>query len=285
MRAMKHGPCLSLLTSFLRHFVKRRASTTQALQGASEVCAMARDNVSRSMPSHVAVPLTCLALLGCEAGLAHGLGKEPAAEPGPRDHLRQGCRLNINTHLATCPCAYPEDLDQLPDRDDLETIDMELAPGADAAVLDRLTRLHGLRVRNLEPQQLVRVTLLPRLDSLTIESDEAPDLSLLIYLKKLRSLTIGLTRTAHACDITPLAQLQKLEKVVLSLQCEHEIDISPLTQLPLLHEVTLYGHFSPDAAAKLPNTKVVVHDPNERASICDIDPSACPAVSACTVGK
>jgi len=206
-------------------------------------------------------------------------------EPGPKDHLRQGCRLNVNTHLATCPCAYPEDLDQLPDRDDLETIDMELAQGADPAVLDRLTRLHGLRVRNLEPQQLVRITLLPRLDSLTIQSDETPDLSLLIYLKKLRSITIGLGGSAHACDISPLAQLPKLEKVVLALQCDHEIDTTPLTQLPLLHEVTLYGRFAPDLAAKLPGAKVVVHDPGERTNICDLDPSACPAVSACTIGK
>lgn len=222
--------------------------------------------------------LLCLGLLSCaEAHLAHGLGSEPSATaaPAPERH-RAGCRLNVATHAATCPCAFAEDIDQLPDRPDLETLDLELDEGVDPAGLDRLTHLRGLRVRNATDTQLVRVTLLPRLESLTVNAREGVDLSQLAYLKNLRSLSIG--GNAHACDLTPLAALTKLEKLVLALSCEHGLDVAPLAALPALREVILHGvSESNDAPSKLPNAKVVLTP----RSLCDIDPAACPTASSC----
>ena len=82
-----------------------------------------------------ALAIACLSLasfVACDMSLAHGLGGEsPRANAAPP---RAGCRLNIATHVATCACATGADIDELPDRPDLDALDAELDDAADPAV-------------------------------------------------------------------------------------------------------------------------------------------------------
>jgi hypothetical protein len=231
------------------------------------------------MGRHWLLPFACTGLLACQLHLAPGLASEPA--PAPVERYRAGCRLNLSTHTATCPCAFAEDLEQLPDRPDLETLDMELDGPADPVSLQRIPALHALKLRNVTEEKLERVALLPQLDALWFRTASQIDLRILAPLKGLKSLAVILVGASATCDVSPLAQLEKLQKLTLATHCEHGLDLTPLSGLRDLREVTLYGVLpTTDQAAQLPKAKVVVHEV-KGGGICELDPSACPESTAC----
>jgi hypothetical protein len=178
------------------------------------------------MRSKLPFILLSFSLIACEdVTLAHGLRSTPPQQPTDPRHL--GCRLNVQTHVGTCGCATAGDVEDLPDRADLEALDIELDDGVDVSRLARLTHVHTLTLRNAKPEDIPRVATLTRLTSLTMSMDPK----------------------TPACDVAPLAQLVSLEHLTLSLGCDHPVDAAPLDALASLKNKTLDAPAPPPGSA------------------------------------
>jgi hypothetical protein len=161
-----------------------------------------------------------------------------------------------------CPCALPADLNEIPDRTDLETLRVHFSGGADPRRLERLTHLRALEVAFPTSAQLRAVATLSRVEVLKVTAWESPDLATLATMRQLRSLTL---EDAFA----------------------KEIDLAPLAGLPQLREIRIEGEPVSLAGVAALRSVVLVRDESRRASpersvaagggICDIDPSACPS--------
>jgi hypothetical protein len=158
--------------------------------------------------------LVVVALAACEIGLAPGL----AGRAAPAESSRQGCRLNLETQVATCPCLTPSDLAELPDRTDLVTLDAELAASSDTAMLARLTHLRWLRISDPSPLQLSSVAGLPQVEHLTISTRSLVDFRALANMHPLRSLEIVsyAREPVPAGDLEPLVGLSGLMDLTLN---------------------------------------------------------------------
>jgi hypothetical protein len=170
---------------------------------------------------------------------------------------RRGCRLDIGTHVAKCPCALTSDLIEMPDRPDLETLRVHFAVDADPRRLERLTHLRALEIAHPTPAQLLGVSTLTRIETLVLTTWDPPDLAPLAAMRQLRKLTI---RNAN----------------------EGEIDLTPLAGSSL-HFIRIEGE-----PARLDGKEALgpdvelqdeVLDTRAHGGICDIDPSACPRLS------
>jgi hypothetical protein len=197
------------------------------------------------LPSSIAALVVVLA--GCEIGLAPGL----AGRPSHVESSRQGCRLNLETQVATCACMTPPDLAELPDRPDLVTLDAELDASSDAGMLARLTHLRALRVSDPSPRQLGGIAALPQVEHLTISTRSPIDFRSLANMHPLRSLAI----VAYASEPVPAGVL------------------APLTDLPALTELTLDGPFpsASELEPMFPRAVVTVRRPANQGP----PPSAC----------
>jgi hypothetical protein len=197
-----------------------------------------------------------LVLAGCEIGLSPGLaGSSTAGESS-----RRGCSLNVETRVATCACALPSDLAELPDRPDLVTLNTELDETSDASLLARLTHLRTLRAFNPSTAQVRRIASLSQIEHLVVATRSPIDFQALANMRQLRSLEIAGYGT---------------EPVTLR-------DLEPLGTLPELTALTLHGLFPTalELEPMFPRAIVKVRVPVD-AGVCAISPESCPPPSAC----
>jgi hypothetical protein len=98
----------------------------------------------------------------------------------------------VQTHVATCACATAADVEELPDRDDLESLDVELDDGVDPSKLARLTHLRALTLRNAKADDVPRVATLTSLEHLTLSfpDDHPVDTAALSAIPNLHDLKI-----------------------------------------------------------------------------------------------
>ncbi|HEY8072580.1 MAG TPA: hypothetical protein VIF62_00680 [Labilithrix sp.] len=195
-------------------------------------------------------------LAGCEFGLNPSL----ARSMHPDESGRKGCRLDVQTQVATCPCALPADLAELPDREDLVALDTELADSSDASMLARLTHLRSLRTFNVSAPQLARIATLPQIEQLALTARGPIDFGTLAKMQKLRSIEI----------------------IAYGTQRVTAADLEPLASLPALVEIRLTGPFprAGELEPMFPRAVVRVHAP-ENWGNCAITPESCPPPLAC----
>lgn len=177
----------------------------------------------------------------------------------PAAPYRRGCRMDLATHVAKCPCARAADLVEMPDRPDLETLRIHFADDADPRALERLTHVRTLEVAHPTTAQLAAVATLSRVTSLKLIAYDPRYLERLATMRQLRSLTL---RGAHAV----------------------EIDLSPLAGLRALRVIRIEGRaavllgrsaFGPDVEIRNEEGEPRP-SPSGGGGICEIDPSACP---------
>jgi hypothetical protein len=197
-----------------------------------------------------------LVLAGCEIGLSPGL----AGPSTSGESSRRGCSLNVETQVATCACALPSDLAELPDRPDLVTLNTELDESSDATQLARLTHLRTLRAFNPSTAQVRRIASLSQIQYLVVATRSPIDFQAFANMRHLRSLEI-------AGYGTKPVTLRELE---------------PLASLPELTALTLHGPFPTalELEPMFPRAVVKVRAP-ENAGPCEISPESCPPPSAC----
>ena len=176
------------------------------------------------------------------AGLLLGIALASAAGCGPpaiwtKDH-RRGCKLELATHVAFCPCALSVDLAEIPDRPDVETLHIRFWEDADPRLLARLTHLRRLEVDAPSPKLLEGIVTLSRVQELVISSAGTPPLSIVAKMRKLRKLSLLRDLPSNAVektiDLTPLGAMTDLRELRIEGQ-EAALDgLAALTSLPVL---------------------------------------------------